>query len=161
MNTKAVLIAAASGFSVAAAGVAAVYFCLRQTRKGSAGIKGYLDLIPDLSPGQRAEVEEIRRVFLPKVEALRRSMRSHRAELADLLFDAAADRAKIDAVAERIIGHQAELERAVVDHILEEKALLTPSQQRRFHAIITTQFSSGGLGVHDFRKQEPQVSRRG
>jgi len=39
----------------------------------------------------------------------------------------------------------------VIRHILEEKDFLTPSQNRRFYEIITDQFSTGGLGVHDIK----------
>jgi Spy/CpxP family protein refolding chaperone len=153
MSTKSFLIGAASGLSAAAAGLAGIYLYVRESRKRTAEIKGYLDLIPDLTPDQRAKVQEIRKVFLPKVDALRQSMRARRGELAELLFDDAAERSKLTAVAEQIVQHQAELERGVIEHILEEKELLTPAQRRRFHDIIVAQFSSGGVGVHDLGRR--------
>jgi len=155
MSTKCFLLGVASGLGAAAASVAGTYLYLKQARKRTANIKGYLDLIPDLTAEQRARVQEIRRVFLPKVAALRQSMRSQRAELANLLFDETAERSKLDSVVERIIGHQAELERGVIEHILEEREILSPSQRRRFHDIIVAQFASGGVGVHDFHRREP------
>jgi Spy/CpxP family protein refolding chaperone len=130
-----------------------MYLYLRQSRKRAADIKGYLDLIPDLTPEQRNKVQEIRKTFLPKVDALRRNMRSRRAELAELLFDGAAERSKLDAVVEQIIQHQAELEREVIEHILEEKEILAPAQRRQFHDIIVAQFSSGGVGIHDLGRR--------
>jgi len=159
MNTRSFILGALSGLSVTTAGAAAIYIYLKRTRKQPANIKGYLDLIPDLTPEQRAWVEEIRQVFLPKVDALRTNMRLRRAELAELLFDEAADRAKLDSIAEQIIQQQAELERAVIEHILEEKGLLTAAQQRRFHNIIVAQFSSGGVGVHDLHRPRPEGGR--
>jgi Spy/CpxP family protein refolding chaperone len=154
VNFKSFLLGTASGLAISAAAVAGTYLYLKQARKRSANIKGYLDLIPDLTPEQRAKVQEIRKVFLPKVGALRNSMRSRRAELAELLFDETAERSKLDAAVEEIIGNQAELEREVIDHILQEREILVASQRRRFHDIIVGQFASGGVGVHDLHRKE-------
>lgn len=143
-------------------GVAVLYgLYSRSMRKRNmpANIQGYLDLIPDLSGEQRREVREIRINFLPKVESIRVKMRQNRAILAELLFEEPSDRARIDDVASQIIAHQRELEHEVIEHILEEKDLLTPSQRRRFHEIITDQFSSGGLGVHDLRIVQKHTRR--
>ena len=46
---------------------------------------------------------------------------------------------------------ESELEKEVIEHILEEKELLAPSQKRKFYEIIVDQFSFGGLGVHDVK----------
>lgn len=133
--------------------VAVAYALLDRSRKRTANIKGYLDLIPDLSTQQRTRVGEIRRVFLPKVEEMRRGMRSLRAELAELLFEEPVDRERIYATSNRIVQYQSELEKEVIEHILEERELLSPSQNRMFYEIIVKQFSSGGLGVHDTRRE--------
>ena len=131
---------------------AAAYALLDRSRKRGVNIKGYLDLIPDLSSQQRARVQEIRSTFLPKVEAMRRGMRSLRTELAELLFEEPVDRKRIYATSDRIVQSQSELEREVIEHILEERELLSPSQDRLFYEIIVKQFSSGGLGVHDNKR---------
>ena len=131
--------------------VAITYAYLKRTRGKPRNIVGYLDLIPDLSEVQRNQVQEIRRVFLPKVDKIRQSLYTKRVELADLLFIEPADREKIYAVAEQILHHQSELENEVIEHILEERELLSPSQKRKFYDIIVQQFASGGLGVHDVK----------
>ena len=131
--------------------VAITYAYLKRTRGKPRNIVGYLDLIPDLSEVQRNQVQEIRRVFLPKVDKIRQSLYTKRVELADLLFIEPADREKIYAVAEQILHHQSELESEVIEHILEERELLSPSQKRKFCDIIVQQFASGGLGVHDVK----------
>ena len=131
--------------------VAITYAYLKRTRGKQRNIVGYLDLIPDLSEAQRNQVQEIRRVFLPKVDKIRQSLYTKRAELADLLFIEPADREKIYAVAEQTLHHQSELENEVIEHILEERELLSPSQKRKFYDIIVQQFASGGLGVHDVK----------
>jgi len=131
--------------------MAALLLHLRGARKKKAPIRGYLDLIPDLSKNQRERVQEIHRTFLPKVESIRQNLRLERAELARLLFEEPSDKSKIYAVAEQILSHQSELENEVIEHILEERELLSPSQKRKVYEIIVEQFSSGGLGVHDVR----------
>lgn len=138
----------------------AVYATLKKKREKKAAIKGYLDLIPDLTETQRARLQEIRRVFLPKVEGIRQDMRLKRAELAERLFSEPSDRERIYEVAEAIIRRQSELEHEVIEHILEEKELLTPLQKRRFYEIIVEQFSWGGLGVHDLRAEKPKPGHR-
>ncbi len=130
--------------------LSALYFHLKSTRNGPP-IKGYLDLIPDLTAEQKEAVQEIRHTFLPRVGRIRESLRRERAELAKLLFADKPDRNRIHAVARQILLHQSDLENEVIEHILEEREILTPSQQRKFYEIIVEQFSSGGLGVHDVR----------
>lgn len=144
-----------AGFLTALVLVAAIllglYFFTRRNRNNLSRIQGYLDLIPDLSPKQRERVQEIRQTFLPRVHGIRQNLRRERAELARRLFSEPIVRQKIDEVAKQILDHQSELERSVIEHILEEKELLTPSQKIKFYEIIVDQFASGGLGVHDMK----------
>jgi Spy/CpxP family protein refolding chaperone len=128
-----------------------IYSRLKRTRKGLSNIKGYLDLIPDLSLDQRNRLQEIRSVFSPKVSDIRKKLYIKRSELADLLFAEPFDRPKLDNTAKEILRHQSELENEVIEHILEEKELLSPTQKRKFYEIIIEQFSHGGLGVHDVK----------
>ncbi len=129
----------------------ATYLHLKRSRNSTVAIKGYLDLIPDLTAEQRTLVQEIRHTFLPKVGRIRENLHRERAELAKLLFADPPDRGRIHAVARQILLHQSDLENEVIEHILEEREILTPLQQRRFYEIIVEQFSTGGLGVHDAR----------
>jgi len=131
--------------------MATTYAYLKRRQGKPKNVVGYLDLIPDLTQAQRNQVQEIRRVFLPKVDQIRQSLYMKRAELADLLFIEPADREKIYAVAEQILHHQSELENEVIEHILEERELLSPSQKRKFYEVIVQQFGAGGLGVHDVK----------
>ena len=79
-----------AGFLTALFLVAAVlfglYFFSRRNRANLSNIKGYLDLIPDLSQKQRERVQEIRQTFLPKVHGIRQNLRRERAELARRSF---------------------------------------------------------------------------
>ncbi|MEN6485695.1 MAG: Spy/CpxP family protein refolding chaperone [Syntrophobacteraceae bacterium] len=152
MNAASFLLGFAFALALTAGVLAAVYGYLKHGRRSKPAIAGYLDLIPDLTDEQRARVQEIRRVFLPKVEGIRQDMRRRRAELSELLFADPADRSAIDEASAEIVRRQSELEREVIGHILEERELLTASQRRRFYEIIVEQFSSGGLGVHDLKR---------
>jgi Spy/CpxP family protein refolding chaperone len=97
---------------------------------------------------QKKKLEDIRKVFLPKVGQIREDLRSKRRVLADLLFSDVIDKPAIAQKMEEITALQIKLEEEVIDHILEEKMLLTPEQQRQFYQIIIDQFRGGGLGVH-------------
>jgi hypothetical protein len=116
-------------------------------------IKGYLDLIPDLSNEQRLKVRTIRQTFLPKVDAIRQNLYDRRIALARALFSGPTDRNKVFSAAKKILECQSELEQQVIEHIMEEKELLSPVQKRNFYHIILQQFAHGGLGVHDVRQR--------
>ncbi len=110
-------------------------------------IRGYLDLIT-LTEEQKRQVEDIRRDFLPKVEGIRQALRQKRLQLNDLLFTEKPDMKSISEKSNEISALQAKLEREVIDHILQEKELLSPEQKKEFYQVIRNEFEKGGLGVH-------------
>ncbi len=132
---------------------AGAYCYLKKTRWKHANIKGYLDLIPDLTEEQRRKVQTIRSDFLPCVEEIRQELCRNRISLAQALFAEPTNRERVNSVAQSILKNQSELEMKVIEHILEEKELLNPAQQRKFYDIILQQFAHGGLGVHDIKQQ--------
>lgn len=113
-------------------------------------IRGYLDLIA-LTNEQKRQVEDIRREFLPKVEGIRQSLSRNRLQLNDLLFAESPDLRTIADKSNEISTLQAKLEREVIDHILQEKELLSPEQKREFYQVIRNEFVKGGLGIHGER----------
>jgi len=113
-------------------------------------IMGYLDLI-DLTEEQKRQVEQIRKDFLPQVAGTRQALRQERLELNDLLFAEHPDMKAIEDKSRDIAKLQSELESKVIDHILQEKELLSPEQKIRFHEVIRKEFEQGGLGVHGER----------
>jgi len=131
-----------------------VYSFLKRKRWKETKIVGYLDLIPDLTQRQREQAQSIREVFLPKVGGIRKSLHLYRAELAEVLFVEPYDKLEIQSISKKIIQLQSELENEVIEHILEEKEILSPSQKRKFYNIIVNQFSAGGLGIHDVKGKE-------
>lgn len=129
--------------------VSLLYARLDGTPKNIETAKGYLDLVPDLTDVQHRQVLDIRKVFLPKVAKIRENLCQKRLDLAHALFDEPSDMNKIEALAGQVRRYQDELENEVINHIIEEKELLTPRQKRKFYEIILDQFSLGGLGIHD------------
>ena len=134
--------------------LAIIYFYLKRSRNPKPTIRGYLDLIPDLTDSQREKVEDIRKVFLPRVAGIRDNLYELREGLATLLFEEPPNRLLIDKTMKEVVTHQSELEMEVIEHILEEKELLTPAQKEKFYEIIVEQFSGGGLGVHDVKGRQ-------
>jgi Spy/CpxP family protein refolding chaperone len=120
--------------------------------QGEKPVRGYLDMI-DLTDEQKQKVEEIRKDFLPKVTYMRQELRGKRLQLNDLIFASKPDLKAIDDKTREIAGLQSEVEKKVVDHILQEKELLNPEQRRQFYEIIKKEFGKGGLGVHDERSK--------
>ncbi len=129
------------------------YYYLKHTRWKNSNIQGYLDLIPDLSDEQRLKVQNIRQTFLPRVERIRQDLCRFRIALARALFSQTTDRDKVDSIAQEILKAQSALEQEVIDHIIEEKELLSPAQQKKFFDIVLDQFAHGGLGVHDIKQR--------
>ncbi len=113
-------------------------------------IRGYLDLIA-LTKEQKRQVDEIRKDFLPKVEGIRQSLLRNRLQLNDLLFAESPNLKMIAEKSNEISTLQAKLEREVIDHILQEKELLSTEQKREFYRVIRNEFEKGGLGVHGER----------
>jgi hypothetical protein len=141
------------GFLTALGVVATCALVFVKTRRKDSNIKGYLDLIPDLSDEQRLKVKNIRQTFLPKVEGIRQELCGLRLALAKALFSEPTGKDKVQAISQEIIRCQSELEQEVIEHIIEEKELLNTSQQKRFFEIILEQFAHGGLGVHDVKSK--------
>ncbi len=136
------------GFFSASALIGLYLYIAKRANPSPKRIQGYLDLIPSLTADQKAKLEDIRKVFFPKVAQIREDLRSKRSVLADLLFSDVIDKPAIAEKMEEITALQINLEKEVIDHILEEKVLLTPEQQTQFYRIIIDQFGAGGLGVH-------------
>ena len=130
------------------------YYFLKHTRWKDKNIKGYLDLIPDLTEEQRLKVHSIRQTFLPKVERIRQDLCRLRISLAKALFSEPADTNRVHSIAREILKSQSELELEVIDHIIVEKELLNPGQRAKFFEIILEQFAQGGLGVHDIKQRK-------
>ncbi|MGA2400184.1 MAG: periplasmic heavy metal sensor [Syntrophobacteraceae bacterium] len=151
MGSGCFLLGFATALAIVIVFILVSYYYLKRTRWKNSNIKGYLDLIPDLSDEQRLKVQSIRQTFLPGVERIRQDLCRLRIALAKALFSEPIDRGKVHSIAQEILKCQSQLEQEVCDHIIEEKELLSPRQQKKFFDIILDQFAHGGLGVHDVK----------
>jgi Spy/CpxP family protein refolding chaperone len=131
--------------------IATTIYINKQLMLKNKPIRGYLDLI-ELTPEQKQKAEEIRKDFLPKVEKIRQELRQKRLHLNNFIFAQRPDMQAIEDTSREISDLQMKLEREVIDHILQEKEILTPEQQRDFYEIIKKEFEKGGLGVHGERR---------
>jgi Spy/CpxP family protein refolding chaperone len=74
--------------------------------------------------------------LLQQVGELRQELTAHREDLAEVLATADPDRVAIAAQLDKIAKLQRELQWCVVEHLLDEKEVLSPEQQEAFNAII-------------------------
>jgi Spy/CpxP family protein refolding chaperone len=88
----------------------------------------------------------------PAIESIRetssglyRELAKDRMTLVNELEKNPTDSAALSACKERIIACQKNIQGLVINHILEEKKMLTPEQQRRFFSAIRGNMSCGGV----------------
>jgi hypothetical protein len=89
----------------------------------------------------------------PGIESLRetttcglnREMAKNRATLVDELEKTPTDSAALSACRERIVACQRKMQVFVINHILEEKQMLTQDQQRRFFSALRSNMSCAGV----------------
>lgn len=89
-----------------------------------------------LSDSQKQKMEMFGKAFDEKTDKKRKTLSYKRNELVELLNQPSPDRQKIDSLINQIGIAQAELEKEVIDHILQEKEILTPEQQKKFLDLI-------------------------
>jgi Spy/CpxP family protein refolding chaperone len=97
-----------------------------------------------LSEEQAAQLAVLRGKFQTNLARLRPALQGKRAELVQLVADVQPDRARIDALMAELRSLQAELQNACVQQLLDEKAILTPEQQRKFLDAIRARLLEGG-----------------
>lgn len=89
-----------------------------------------------LSASQRQKMEIFKKAFDEKTDRRRKTLSHKRNDLVELLNQPSPDYQKIDSLINQIGIAQAELEKEVIDHILQEKEILTPEQQKKFLDLI-------------------------
>ncbi len=91
-----------------------------------------LNLTPDQAVLMRSAKEELMR----QVDEVQRELTVERTTLATLLAASEPDRKAITLQLDKIASLQQQLQRNVVEHLLEEKEVLTSVQQATFNKII-------------------------
>jgi Spy/CpxP family protein refolding chaperone len=89
-----------------------------------------------LSDSQKQNMEVCRRVFSEDINQKREILNHKRNELVELITQPTPEAGKIDSLLGEIGTAQTELEKDVVEHILHEKGLLNPEQQKKFLDLI-------------------------
>ena len=98
-----------------------------------------------LAESQRKKVEDLEKSFSEKKRALCDQICDKRNRLSRLLTEASAGRREIDRKVEEINSLQGELEKGVIDHIFEVKAILTPEQQDKFLSLIAKELCRNNM----------------
>jgi len=90
-----------------------------------------------LSKAQISEMESFRKNLDPKMEEIKKELREKRIQLVDYLIKSEEDREKINIKLSEIEFLQTELQKIVIDHMLQEKKILSAEQQEIFFSIIS------------------------
>jgi len=77
------------------------------------------------------------------IDALSYRMKEKRLDLVKELMAEAPDSVRIKHILQQVDSLQAKLQREVVKHLLLEKEILTPEQQKKFFSIVLERFSEG------------------
>ena len=93
-----------------------------------------------LSDTQAEQIKILKESFHSNANPIRASLRTKREQLLQLLTAAESDRAKINIVQSEIDSLQAELQKLVIDHLLDERKILTIEQQSKFFSLYFLHF---------------------
>jgi Spy/CpxP family protein refolding chaperone len=111
------------------------HYCGRDGHGEGTSLRNLHEVL-NLTPAQAALMRSAKEKLLRQVGELRQELTAERESLAGLLATADPDRVAITIQLDKIADLQRELQRCVVEHLLEEKETLTPEQQETFNAII-------------------------
>ncbi len=90
------------------------------------------------SDSQRQEIEPRLASFRRSAQELCRQIEQRRQELLDLIAAPQVDRAALRAKQEEILQGQRQMQELIVEHLLREKTVLTPQQQKVLFDLIRT-----------------------
>lgn len=107
-----------------------------------------------LSNSQVREMESHTCSLHQKIDTLRAVLKEKRSQLVNLLMEKEANTEKIHAQLEEIASIQMGIQKLVIDHLLEEKKILTPEQQAKFLSVIAERLYSEGAMPEKFEGEE-------
>ena len=113
--------------------------------QGASRVDGPPQLISDLSLDirQRGKMRSLRQSFQEEISPMRNTLITRREELVTLLNSETLDRSAIEQKLQEINQVQYQIQEAVVDNLLEEKASLNPRQQKRYGEFICSELCQG------------------
>jgi Spy/CpxP family protein refolding chaperone len=95
-----------------------------------------------LDPAQRSRMMSSRDRFLATVNQIGNRIIELQVELIDAVAAEPVDRSAIDAKLEQIRSQQQSMQRAVVEHLLEDKNILDPGQRKQYFAVLKQRIRS-------------------
>ncbi|MBI5473576.1 MAG: periplasmic heavy metal sensor [Ignavibacteriae bacterium] len=95
-----------------------------------------------LSADQAARLDMSRATFHAELDSLSTQLVAVRKQLAQALFEEKLDTVLVNRRLDNISQLQSDAQRKVISHLLSVKRMLTPEQQKKFHAIVVQRFSS-------------------
>jgi len=115
----------------------------------------------DLDRDQLDRFEPLRANFHAFVDKQGRKINAKQLELIGLLAKEKPDRRAIDAKQEEIQALQRQIQAKVIDHLLEERGILTPDQRQKFFALIKGRIEkSNGPRPQWMPRTQPSPSKR-
>ena len=97
----------------------------------------------ELDAGQQRRLAEMRRRMLDKRATYWRRAGTLKIELAEAISASRVDRAALDALLERYADNQADMQRAVAEHLRGVCAMLRPEQREDFRTLLRTEMFRG------------------
>ena len=96
-----------------------------------------------LDTRQRGKMRGLRRAFLQETAPVQDALLMKRGELANHLAAESPDRPAINRTLREINELQLQIQIAVIDNLLREKAFLKPGQQKQYGALICNELCQG------------------
>jgi Spy/CpxP family protein refolding chaperone len=143
MKKKLTIILLIAGFS---AGIILGLSIPRLWKKGiqpRPGPNHFLANYLSLSESQRKKVESLNGAFYPRITEIRAQLAQERAELSDLLGESPPNQEKIEVKINEIASLQVQLEREVINHLVEMQKILTPEQRNKFLSFTKRRLHPG------------------
>lgn len=120
----------------------------------------------NLSEPQLAEIESIKNSLDSKADVLKKELRETRIRLFNLLAEQDPNREEINKVLQELEALQVNLQKLAIEHLLQQKNILTSEQQRKYFSIISERLCPGeghqlgpsfpGTGDHEEECQHDQ-----
>jgi|WetSurMetagenome_2_1015567.scaffolds.fasta_scaffold06414_6 Spy/CpxP family protein refolding chaperone len=98
----------------------------------------------DLSPDQRVRIEAGRDGFLRDLNEIGGKIIEKQVELIDVIAADPTDRQAIAGKFQEIHSIQQSMQRAVMEHLLDDKQILTPAQRTKLFAVLKSRIRAQG-----------------
>lgn len=89
-----------------------------------------------LSDDQAEQMKRLKEALISNMKPIRAALRAKREQLVQLLMATEPDHSKIDVLVSEIDSLQSKLQKQVIDHLLQQKQILTDQQQEKFFSVI-------------------------